>query len=49
MLKLLEADPVCPHLEIETYTGEVLPAEMKKDLSASIEREYEWVLSHISG
>ena len=49
VLKLLEADPVCPHLEIETYTWEVLPAEMKKDLSASIEREYEWVLSHMSG
>lgn len=49
VLKLLEANPVCPHLEIETYTWEVLPAEMKMDLSASIGREYEWVLSHISG
>ena len=48
VLELLQANPVCPHLEIETYTWEVLPADMKMDLSASIEREYEWVLSHMS-
>ncbi len=34
----------CPHLEIETYTWEVLPSTLKMDLSASIAREYEWVL-----
>jgi hypothetical protein len=32
------------HLEIETYTWEVLPPEMKLDLPASIQREYEWVM-----
>ena len=40
--------PVCSHLEIETYTWEVLPAGMKQDLSTSIQREYEWVLAQLN-
>lgn len=32
------------HLEIETYTWDVLPAGLKGDLLDSIAREYEWVL-----
>ena len=32
------------HLEIETYTWDVLPADVKLDLLDSIAREYEWVL-----
>ncbi|WP_028989845.1 metabolite traffic protein EboE [Thermithiobacillus tepidarius DSM 3134] len=32
------------HLEIETYTWDVLPPALKLDLSDSIEREYRWVL-----
>jgi hypothetical protein len=32
-------------LEIETYTWDVLPADMKQDLPSSIAREYEWVLN----
>jgi len=32
------------HLEIETYTWDVLPDDEKLDLVDSIEREYEWVL-----
>ncbi len=35
----------CGHLEIETYTFDVLPEEMKThDVSESIAREFEWVL-----
>lgn len=37
----------CPHLEIETYTWDVLPPGMKSDLLSSIEREYCWVLGVI--
>ncbi len=44
VLQLLQKNPVCQHLEIETYTWDVLPPEMKIDLLASIQREYEWVL-----
>ena len=36
------------HLEIETYTWDVLPAGLKLDLPESIAREYEWVLDAIS-
>jgi hypothetical protein len=32
------------HLEIETYTWDVLPADLKQDLGTSISRELEWVL-----
>ena len=37
------------HLEIETYTWEVLPEGLKMDLLESIGREYEWVLQTCSG
>lgn len=32
-----------PHLEIETYTWEVLPEQLKTDVVSSIAREYAWV------
>ncbi|MUL35650.1 metabolite traffic protein EboE [Gloeocapsopsis dulcis] len=38
---------LCHHLEIETYTWDVLPPAMKLDLLASIQREYEWVLQKL--
>ena len=44
VLDLLRSNHTCNHLEIETYTWEVLPEGMKLDLLASIQREYEWVL-----
>lgn len=44
VLDLLSKNNACKHLEIETYTWDVLPSEMKMDLLASIQREYEWVL-----
>lgn len=43
VLNLVQSDRTCNHLEIETYTWEVLPPAMKLDLMASIQREYEWV------
>lgn len=48
VLRLLQSDCVCKHLEIETYTWDVLPPEMKMDLPASIQREYEWVLARFA-
>ena len=44
-LGAMQADPVCNHFEIETYTWDVLPDALKLDLTTSIHREYEWVLS----
>lgn len=46
-LELLAADPFCRHLEIETYTWEVLPPRLKVDVGTSIRREYAWVLDRI--
>jgi sugar phosphate isomerase/epimerase len=40
---LLEQRRFCEHLEIETYTWDVLPPDLKSDLLDSIGREYEWV------
>ena len=45
LLQMLPDDAIANHLEIETYTWEVLPSEMKLDILTSIEREYQWVLS----
>ncbi|MBN3911119.1 MAG: metabolite traffic protein EboE [Nostoc sp. NMS1] len=47
VLNLLQTNNACSHLEIETYTWDVLPSEMKIDLLTSIQREYEWVLKLI--
>ncbi|MBC2840217.1 metabolite traffic protein EboE [Robiginitalea sp. SC105] len=43
VLAYLAANPVCRHLEVETYTWEVLPAGLKEDLAASISRELLWL------
>jgi hypothetical protein len=42
-LKLHSEKPVTNHLEVETYTWDVLPSKLKLDLKSSIERELEWV------
>jgi hypothetical protein len=36
------------HLEIETYTWDVLPPGLKVDLAESIAREYDWVLGTLA-
>jgi len=38
----------CRILEIETYTWDVLPPELKQDLTDSIAREYEWVMDTLA-
>ena len=47
MLKLLKQKRFCRHLEIETYTWNVLPAGLKTDLLSMIAREYAWVLRNL--
>jgi hypothetical protein len=48
VLNLLQINDACSHLEIETYTWDVLPSEMKIDLLTSIQREYQWVLKEFA-
>ncbi|MEH1867468.1 MAG: metabolite traffic protein EboE [Nostoc sp.] len=48
VLNLIKTNNACSHLEIETYTWDVLPSEMKIDMLTSIQREYEWVLKEFA-
>src|SRR5699024_8356237 len=43
-LEYVKEHDLCRHFEIETYTWEVLPEELKRDSVDSIEREFKWVL-----
>ena len=44
-LRVHAKTPLSDHLEIETYTWDVLPPDLKRDLTDSIAREYAWVLN----
>ncbi len=43
-----KGQPFSTHIEIETYTWEVLPSELKMPLSQSIIREMQWVLDFLN-
>ena len=44
LLHVLRAEAVCPYLEVETYTWDVLPPEYRNvDVSTAIVRELNWV------
>ena len=49
VLDLLAANPgLCSHLEMETYTWEVLPPELKnRDVIEQLVAEYEWTLGRL--
>ena len=48
-LDILAANPgICTHLEMETYTWEVLPSELKdRDVVDQLVAEYDWTLGHL--
>ena len=49
LLALVRAGHVSSHLEIETYTWDVLPEEHRRDgLLADVSREMEWVVGELS-
>jgi hypothetical protein len=44
LLAAFQTLPPCPHLEVETYTFDVLPAELRQDsVVAHVSREINWV------
>jgi sugar phosphate isomerase/epimerase len=50
MLNRHRRRPVSPHLEVETYTWDVLPAEERSlSVEDSIARELHWTLEHLRG
>jgi len=48
ILRRMKHQNFTEHLEIETYTWDVLPESLKLDLTDSVEREYRWVLGQIA-
>ena len=50
LLDVLGENPkLCPHLEFETYTWEVLPPELKNEsVVTQLVREYEWCLKELA-
>ena len=47
--ELKEHPKLCQHLEMETYTWEVMPAEMKnRDVVDQLASEYEWTLAQLA-
>jgi hypothetical protein len=49
VLDLQKAKPFTHHLEIETYTWEVLPDGLKLPIDESIVREMKWVINQLNG
>ncbi len=47
VFRVLKNKNLTPHLEVETYTWDVLPKDMKIDLGSSIVRELEWVIRNL--
>ena len=48
VLDIQKNNLITPHLEVETYTWEVLPDALKLPLQKSISRELKWVSDHLS-
>lgn len=46
-LRLWNLSPYTTHLEVETYTWDVLPDHQRLTLTDSIARELQWVLQHL--
>ncbi|MBB4080661.1 sugar phosphate isomerase/epimerase [Lewinella aquimaris] len=47
-LRIWNAAPYTPHLEVETYTWDVLPDHQRLSLTDSIVRELQWVMDQLS-
>jgi sugar phosphate isomerase/epimerase len=50
LLRLHREKPISAHLEVETYTWDVLPAELRaEEVTAAISRELQFVLAELGG
>ncbi|WP_212001935.1 metabolite traffic protein EboE [Chitinophaga sp. HK235] len=47
VLALQRQQPFTAHLEVETYTWDVLPAGLKEEMAVSVSRELNWVRSQL--
>jgi sugar phosphate isomerase/epimerase len=49
ILELHKRSAISPHLEVETYTFDVLPEELRRvDVASAVARELEWVKARLS-
>ncbi len=49
LLEILRREPVTPHLEVETYTWDVLPEEYRReDIVTAVARELDWVVTGLA-
>jgi hypothetical protein len=48
VLTLQKAKPFTNHLEVETYTWEVLPQQLKLPITQSISKELQWVIDQLN-
>ena len=48
VLKIWRNNKMTNHLEVETYTWEVLPEALQKEINSSIARELNWVLEQLN-
>ncbi|HEX8609359.1 MAG TPA: xylose isomerase, partial [Pedobacter sp.] len=48
VLALQKANPFTNHLEVETYTWEVLPEQLKFPITQSISKELQWVIDQLN-
>lgn len=48
VLKFQKSNPFTNHLEIETYTWEVLPQQIKLPITESISKELDWVINQLA-
>ncbi len=46
VMSIQKSQPFTQHLEVETYTWEILPAGLKIPIADSIVKELDWVLKH---
>lgn len=47
VLELQRKQPFTQHMEVETYTWDVLPADLKLPMDRSVSRELQWVLQQL--
>jgi hypothetical protein len=49
LLAIHQHSPISPHLEVETYTFDVLPEELRRvDVATAVARELDWVKQRLS-
>jgi hypothetical protein len=48
VIGFLKKEHITEHLEVETYTWDVLPSGLKEELAASVSRELEWVKNNFN-